>query len=617
MNPLRELIDSTPLAPLLEARRMARLPRFRAEIEALAAKLDQPVAAIAREAESRLREMVTVKAEGWTWLWHHAMGPAHTRAFTVDADSTAVARLKELNQKHALVFLPSHRSYADVFVTSKIMREHGARRTRVLGGDNLRFFPMGPIARHSGGVFIRRSFGNDAIYKAMLREYLTHIVASGENLEWYMEGGRSRTGKLRPPKYGLLSYLVHAIRSGAAKDVILVPTSICYDQLHEVRAMMEQESSGVKPKEGLPWLIDYARMQGTWIGHVHVRFGTPLSLAERLAEAGDDREKARYLVEKTAFEVFRRINLATPVTTQALATLALLTSGDRALTLDEVHRRTVPLLDYLRARSVPVSQVESLRHHEGLLDTLVSLVDTQVVERFRDGAEPVYRIAPGQHAVAAYYRNSAVHWFINRAILELAMWKAAHSGATDLVKTGKHETLALRDLLKFEFTFSDRAGFRNELLTESDLFDPDWRERIATAELRKAMIADAPFLIAPTVLPTFLEAYFVVADRLAALAPAAEVRDAALIDSCMAVGRQYLLQRRIQHPECLSRELFANALKLAANRGLVAPGDAGLSLRRDAFARECEAHVRAINALGELRQRPVTLPAPEQRLESA
>lgn len=613
MNPLRELIDSTPLAPLLEARRLVREPRFRAEIEALAAKLEQPVEAVAREAESRLREMVATQTQAWTWLWDHAMGPAHTRAFTVDADSAAVARLKELNQKHALVFLPSHRSYADVFVTSKIMREHGARRTRVLGGDNLRFFPLGPIARYSGGVFIRRSLGDDSIYKAMLREYLSHLVANGENLEWYMEGGRSRTGKLRPPKYGLLNYLVHAIRSGAAKDVILVPTSICYDQLHEVRAMMDQESSGVKPKEGLPWLIDYARMQGTWIGHVHVRFGMPLSLAERIAEAGDDRERARYLVEKAAFEVFKRINLATPVTTQALATLALLTSGDRALTLDEVHRRTAPLLDYLRARSVPVSQVESLRHHEGLLDTLASLVDTQVVERFRDGAEPVYRIAPGQHAVAAYYRNSAVHWFINRAILELAMWKAAHSGADDLVKAGKRETLALRDLLKFEFTFSDRAGFRDELLTESDLFDPEWRQRLATAELRKAMIADAPFLIAPTVLPTFLEAYFVVADRLAALAPAAQIDNAAFIDSCMAVGRQYLLQRRILHPECLSRELFANALKLAANRALVATGDTELSLRRSAFAQECEAHVLAVNTLGELRQRPLPLPSMERR----
>ena len=603
MNPLRELVDSTPLGPHLEARRVAKLPRFRAEIEALAAKLGQPVAQVTREAEARLREMVTVRSHSGLWLWDHALGPAHTRAFTVDADSAAMARLKKLNEKHSLIYLPSHRSYADVFVTSKIFSEHGAKRPRVLGGDNLRFFPLGPIARHSGGVFIRRSLGNDTIYKAMLREYFVHLVASGENLEWYMEGGRSRTGKLRPPKYGLLNYLVHAIKTGAAKDVILVPTSICYDQLHEVRAMMDQETSGSKPKEGLPWLIDYARTQQTWIGHVHVRFGEPMSLAERLAEAGDDAERNKYMVEKSAFEVFKRINLATPVTTQALATLALLTSGDRALTLDEVYRRTIPLLDYLRARSVPVSQVESLRHHQGVLETLETLVKTNVVEGFRSGAEPVYRISPGQHAVAAYYRNSAVHWFINRAILELAMWKAAHSGAEDLVKAGKHETLALRDLLKFEFIFSDRAGFRDELLAESDLFDPDWRNRIATAQMRKDMIAEAPFLIAPTALPTFLEAYYVVAERLAARAPATVVEEKAFLDECMSVGRQWVMQQRLSHPECLSRELFGNALKLVANRGLLEPGDATLAARRAAFARECESHVQAINELGRVRPR--------------
>ena len=121
MNPLRELIDSTPLAPLLEARRLVRLPRFRAEIETLAAKLDQPVAGVALDAERRLREMVSMQAKGWTWLWDHAMGPAHTRAFTVDADSAAIARLKVLNQKHALVFLPSHRSYADPFVLGQFV----------------------------------------------------------------------------------------------------------------------------------------------------------------------------------------------------------------------------------------------------------------------------------------------------------------------------------------------------------------------------------------------------------------------------------------------------------------------------------------------------------------
>lgn len=611
MNPFRELLDGSPLGSRFEARRVVRTPRFQAQVEALAQKLGKPVDTVRREAEVRLEEMVTTRSRGWTWLWDHALGPAHTRAFTVVADGAAIARLKKLNEKHALVFLPSHRSYADVFITSKTLTEHGLRRPSILGGDNLRFFPMGPIARHSGGVFIRRSFKNDDIYKAMLQEYLTHLVAQGENLEWYMEGGRSRTGKLRPPKYGLLSYLVYAIRSGAAEDVVLVPTSITYDQLHEVEAMMSQETSGNKPKEGLPWLIDYARTQQTWIGQVHLRFGEPMSLAERLTEAAEDRDRNRYLIEKTAFEVFKRINDATPVTQQALATLALLTSGDRALTLDQVFRQLAPLLDYLKARSLPVSQVEALRHHHGVMATLDTLVKTGVVSRFECGIEPVYRISAGKHAVAAYYRNSAIHWFINRAILELAMWKAARSGAEDLVKAGKQQTLALRDLLKFEFIFSDRAGFREELLAESDLFDPDWRNRIATARQRIDMITDAPFLISPTVLPTFLEAYFIVADRLAARPAGAAIEEKGFLDECMAVGHQYVLQQRVVHPECLSRELFGNALRLAANRELLAPGGADLSNRRAAFARECESHMDAMIELERLRLQPRVARAPE------
>ena len=619
MNLIRQTIASTPLGLRLKARAIVRSPRMKAQIAALAERLQLPVAEIARRAESCLGEMVTEDSALFKYLWDHGLGPAHTRAFTLDIDRASLSGLKRLNEKHALVFLPSHRSYADPFVTTKTMMETGMPRTHILGGDNLRFFPFAPIARHSGGVFIRRSFKNDEVYKMVLQEYLAHLVAKGRNLEWYMEGGRSRTGKLRPPKYGLLTYLVQAIRDGMAEDVILVPTSITYDQLHEVQDMARQEMSGAKPKEGFAWLAAYARMQSRWIGQVHIRFGSPISLAQRMREAGDEAEKKRYLVEKTAFEVFRRINDATPVTAQALVTLALLTVGNRALTLTQVHSHIQPLLEYAHARSLPTSQVDVLRHHYGLLETLDTLTRTGVVNRFTGGIEPVFSIEPGQHTVAAFYRNSAVHWFVNRAILELAMFKAAHSGERDLVAAGKRETLALRDLLKFEFFFADRAGFREELLRESDLFDPEWRNRIATGEQRLQMIADSPFLIAHTVLPTFLEAYFIVADRLEAQPSGRPLDDKALMDECVAVGRQYVLQQKLRHPECISRELFSNALRLAENRNLVKPGDPSLGARRSAFARECQEAVASLEALGALDRRHLgpAQPGLSQEMERA
>ncbi|AXQ31084.1 glycerol-3-phosphate acyltransferase [Solimonas sp. K1W22B-7] len=597
MNLLRETMAATPLAPALEARRLARTPGMREKIEALSQRLSRPLLAMQRQAESCLREMVAVNSAPAEYLFDHGLGPAHTRAFTIEADGAALARLRQLNDRHALIFLPSHRSYADPFVMTKTLQEHGVSRTHILGGDNLRFFPFGPIARHSGGVFIRRSFKDDEVYKLVLQEYLGHLAASGSNLEWYMEGGRSRTGKLRPPKYGLLSYLVGAIRNGQAEDVILVPTSITYDQLHEVRAMLDDELSGHKPKEGLAWLAAYARMQRRWIGKVHVRFGEPMSLSQRLSQESGE---TRNTVAKIAFEVFQRINQATPVTAQALVTLALLSAGERALTLDEVQRHVHPLLDYAHARSLPTSQIENLRHHSGVLDTLDSLVGTGVVSRYDEGLEPVFAIEPGQHGVAAFYRNSAVHWFVNRAITELALWHTLNLDVENLEAEARRRTLALRDLLKFEFFFSEKHAFRDELLEEASLWDPGWRERSKTREQRLALLKNANFLIAHTVLPSFLGAYFIVSDRLAAHPNTRPIDRKQFLDECVTVGRQYLLQKRLLTPESISRELFTNALRLADNRKLLTPGGAELGERRRAFAKECADAVAATAALGEL-----------------
>src|SRR5690606_29653607 len=144
------------------------------------------------------------------FLLDRALGPLHARAWSLEVDWAALKRLEKDGNK-PLVFLPTHRSYADTFVLRKVLRAVGMPRNFVLGGDNLRFFPLSTIGRRAGVVFIRRSFRNDEIYKLALREYLRYLVASGANLEFYMEGGRSRTGKLRRPRYGLLSYLVEAL----------------------------------------------------------------------------------------------------------------------------------------------------------------------------------------------------------------------------------------------------------------------------------------------------------------------------------------------------------------------------------------------------------------------
>src|SRR5699024_2703932 len=136
-------------------------------------------------------------------------------------------------------------------------------------------------------VFIRRSFGDDRVYKAALEEYFTQLLVKRFNLEWYFEGGRTRTGKLRPPKYGLLAYVANAVRSGRAEDALLVPVSITYARLLVVGAVAAELLRAPMRPARLIWLACYARSQRSRAGTVYARFGEPLSLRETLAAAGD------------------------------------------------------------------------------------------------------------------------------------------------------------------------------------------------------------------------------------------------------------------------------------------------------------------------------------------
>ena len=604
MNPLNlnPVVAATLIQRKQVARKVAKSARFVEQIDKLATQLNLPVEKVTAEALKGLEEIVTVQSPAFAAMFDYGLGPLHTRAWTVDADLDALARLKQLNETNALVYLPTHRSYADAFILSRLLRDNGMKRNHILGGNNLGFWPLGTIIRRSGGILIRRSFQDDEIYKLVVREYLAWLAAQRLNLEWYMEGGRSRTGKLRPPKYGLLSYLVAAIESGGADDMLLVPVSTTYDQMHEVSVMAAEEAGAAKAKENLAWLAGYARTQQKRIGTAFVRFGEPLSLKEALARA-DHEGGGKWTVAKIAFEVFQRINRCTPITAQALVTLALLGAHDRALTLAEVRDLVAPLLEYAQARKLPSSQLEDLATLAGVDATLASLERGHVVSRHEGGTETVFSIEHGQHSVAAFYRNSAIHWFVNRAIFEIALLDTTKSEA-DIgpLERAWASAFELRDLLKYEFFFSDKETYREEQKAESRLIDPKFRQKAVTIDGRRALLATAPLLLAHRVLQPFLEAYYIVADRLAAQPVDDKIDKKKLTEECVRVGRQYVLQKRLSNPECVSREVFGNALQLAANRGLLKPGGKDLAERRAAFAAELESVVKRVLEIEQLDQ---------------
>ncbi|TSD96673.1 glycerol-3-phosphate 1-O-acyltransferase [Skermania sp. ID1734] len=597
----RSVIGDRYKIPRLVADEILDNTGFRAKLRDIAVRMGISEPEAVRRAQDCLHELVAVQSRLVTDLFTQAMAPFHKRAWTVDADQSGLENLREYNRRYPLVFLPSHRSYADPFVLGDVLAQNDFPPNHLMGGANLSFWPVGPIARRSGTVFIRRSFGDDEIYKAVVEEYFAYLLAKRFNLEWYFEGGRTRTGKLRPPKYGLMNYVADAVREGRAEDALLVPVSITYERLHELGAIASEQIGGAKKPEGLAWMARYVRSQQNAAGRVYVRFGQPLSVRERLLANGDvfpaagvtqteeDLARSRLAVQKLAFEVAVGINSVTPISANSLVTLALLGVSDRALTIPEIRAVIAPVLTYIELRRIPQGELSVLRTDSGLGGVLDQLAAAKVLTAYTGGEEAVYSIEPGQHLVAAFYRNSGIHWFVNRAVLELTILTATESGFTDPLRRGWHAALELRDLLKFEFFFPEREVFEQELTAEMLLIDPDWNDRRPTVDELLQLLADTGFLMAHRVLRSFFDAQLVVAERLVALGTAPVGDKKEFLDSCVAVGTQMLLQARLHSPESVSSELFSTALQLAANRNLVRAEDSDVLARRRQFADEIRA----------------------------
>jgi glycerol-3-phosphate O-acyltransferase len=590
---------------------------YKRAVEAQAKAAGRSVEDVNREARKALKEMVAADSSAANEAWSK-LGGWLSRAYEISTKAADIDALRQVDPSETQVFLPNHRSYLDPFVLRLVLERAGFPPNYVLGGSNLSFFPLGTIGQHTGTVFIRRQFKDSPVYKAMLGVYLGYLVEQGANLEWYIEGGRTRTGKLRPPRMGILSYLLDAFDDSEVEDMTFVPVSIIYDQQHEVGAIADEESGGTKKPESFKWALRYARAQGTRRGKVHVRFAEPFSLMSCLEELQVVRKSGnvRAAVPKVAFEVANRINSVTPVTPAAVATLVLLDSPDRALTEAQMRAGALPLAEYMGARHLPISSGLDLERAQMLtermpsegLAALSTLIREGVVTKFDGGPEAVFAIAPDRHLEAAFYRNTLSHFFVTRSILELALVAAAESGNEDITAVAWSEALALRDLLKFEFFFTTKRQFVIDLRAELDLAWPNWEE-VHDPDLILPGLAELTFRAAPRILTPFLEAYSVLGERLAALDPDKPVDSDALVAECMGLTQQRVLQRQVRSRESVSKDLFKNALMLADNRGLLDAGTPDLDQRRRAFADELATAVRRVGVLRAMTAVPGT-PAP-------
>jgi glycerol-3-phosphate O-acyltransferase len=590
--------DRPDVAALLDS------AEFHSATAQLASQLGRDVADVQAEAAVYVREMAASHVPPVVRAWH-AMSAWMVRGFQVVIDDDDLAKLRALDRDNALIFLISHRSYLDQFSFPPRLTQGGIAPTFGLAGANLNFFPLGTLARRNGFIPVRRATGDIPAYRVALRAVVGQMVSSGRNLVWSIEGGRTRTGKLRPPRYGLLRYVTDAVESVHSEQTVAVPVSILFDQLplHEVKLMVEESRGLPKKPENARWLFSYARGLRHRLGRIYINFGSPVPLYERLSALRAEGLTDRQVVERVALDICHRLNQATPVSATAAVCVAML-GEDRALTLNEVCATVAPLARYLAARGWPVAGGADLTDRATVSQTLHDLVGSGVLTCYSEGPTTVWGIGDDQHLIVAVYRNSAIHVLVMRAIAELALLAIVQTpGATK--RTGWEKALAVRELLKFDFFFAGRDEFADELWSEFAIMTGRSHDPNAPLDTEGAarVLDESDLLVAHLVLRPFVDAYRVVAEELVNLGPDRSVDERQLLKRCLRLGRQWSLQHRITE-ESVSGEMFSTAVKLARHRGLVdAEGDADdVTDRRAALVAELDDLQRSIGELARMRQ---------------
>ncbi|MEN8182734.1 MAG: 1-acyl-sn-glycerol-3-phosphate acyltransferase, partial [Myxococcota bacterium] len=398
----RRLRGTRYKVPRLVPESILARPAFRGGVVRLARELGRKPEEVTRTAARYLREIAAAHSprviDLVCWLWRALYKRGYGSRLRYDREQ--LEGIAALSQRHPVAFLPSHKSNLDHPVLQSALHQNGLPPTHTAGGINMNFFPLGPLFRRAGVFFIRRSFKDNEVYKFVLRHYVDYLIEKRFSLEWFLEGGRSRSGKLLPPRYGMFSYVVDAYRRGRSDDIFLIPVSIAYDQIADVGDYTAEARGASKKRESFGWFLGLVRRLRQRYGSIHIRFGEPLSLSATLGPPDPGAEPAAdepaLAVQKTAFEVAVRINRATPITPTSLLTLALLGTGDRAQSVDEIVLALGNLVAYVTRRKLPTTEELDLERPEGVQRILDALVSTGVVSCFDEGPEPVYAIGSDQ-----------------------------------------------------------------------------------------------------------------------------------------------------------------------------------------------------------------------------
>ncbi|MBT7610872.1 MAG: hypothetical protein HN576_14010 [Bacteriovoracaceae bacterium] len=371
---------------------------------------------------------------------------------------------EKLVEENSVVLVPNHQSHADYLAINYLVYKNYRFPLYVAGGSNLNIFPIGPLFRKSGCFFIRRSFANDILYKITLEAYLHYLLKEQKPIEFFFEGGRSRTGKLLPPRYGLYQMLLEAhklLPEEGKMPLVFVPVSINHEYLPDQKALAREAAGGKKVKESSGQLLKLIGLFSKQFGSVHINLGKPIPV-----NVPDKTEDIKKATQDLAFKCFRTVGSNMVVTPTSLLALIMLDESSGAIKWAEVKAKSKAITTFCVKFNVPIT--DSLRIEkidESIARAMDILVGNKKVEVIGGGSHQhiFYSIKDEARAELLFFKNTILHhfllpWGINAA------WLGLFSGEISSVQGLTQFFLRTRNQLKHEFYLPTTTDFLRKTL---------------------------------------------------------------------------------------------------------------------------------------------------------
>jgi glycerol-3-phosphate O-acyltransferase len=488
--------------------------------------------------------------------------------------------LESVAEGSEVIYVPCHRSHMDYLLMSYVVYHKGYAVPHIAAGINLNMPVIGSFLRRGGAFFLRRSFSGNALYSAVFMKYLGLMMARGHSIEYFIEGGRSRTGRLLQPKAGMLSMTVRSYLRDPARPLVFVPVYFGYERLVEGRTYIGELSGRAKEKESVLSLLKTIPALRSRFGKVYVSFGEPLPLDPLIRRHApdwtgepsgtDDRpEWLNPLVRELARGIMTRINAAACVTPINLIGLVLLATPRQSMGEADLARQLELYASLLR--QAPYSPLVWVTGADGA--TMIRYGESLgILRRQSHELGDVLRMSSEEHSVlTSYFRNNALHLLLMPSLLACAFLSNATVPRADLHRLARRVYPYVADEYFLRWAEAELPAVVDELL--EDLLNHGlltanedrtlWHR--PDAESREAVQIS---VLAQATVP-ILERYYL-ALALLLKAGSGRLSQEALERQCQLMAQRMALLYEINSPEFFDRALFRNFIALLRERQVLA-----------------------------------------------